>query len=315
MTRKAIVALMFLALVVAGQNQQASASFPEKDITFVIPYSPGGGFDTYVRAIAPVMEKYLPNSVNVVPKNMPGAGGRKGGNFVDRAKPDGYTIGIYNFPGIVLAQIKGKAKFDLKKVVWLAQIATDKYGFAVRGNSNLRSIQDLRNARSPIKFTSTGKSTTAHVVAVIATNSLGIPTKLITGYKGSKNSILGAIRGDGDAIVMVLGTLEKYVRSGDLRMVATLTENTPFPGVPNAGALGKPGLANLGIARLVGATPGIPTEAERVLAQALFRALNDPGLRAWSKKARRSILPRDAAGAENEVRKQFQFFEKYQHLF
>ena len=54
----------------------AAADWPEKPIKFVVPYSTGGGFDVYVRAVAPEMEKIL--GVQVVPENIPGAGGQKG---------------------------------------------------------------------------------------------------------------------------------------------------------------------------------------------------------------------------------------------
>ena len=315
MLNKLMLSMMVLAAMIIGQYSEVQAKFPEKNITFVIPYSPGGGFDTYVRAIAPVMEKYLPNKVNVIPKNVPGAGGRKGANYLFRAKPDGYTISIFNFPGIALSQIKGKLKFDLKKVTWLAQIATDKYGIAVKGNSQLNSMNDMKKLGRAVKFTSTGTGTTSNVVTVISTSALGIDREVITGYKGSKNSILGTIRGDGDAVVMVLGTLRKYVKSGDLKLLATLTSNTPFPNVPNAAALGVPKLSKLGIARLVGGTPGISADTKNILATALFKTLNDPGFKAWSKKVRRPVNALNAASAKREVSEQFVFFEQYKHLF
>ncbi|MCZ6448423.1 MAG: tripartite tricarboxylate transporter substrate binding protein, partial [Alphaproteobacteria bacterium] len=63
-------ALGAVTLALAGT---AGAAFPEKNITFIIPYGPGGGFDTYVRKISPVMQKYLGGKINVVPKNVAGA--------------------------------------------------------------------------------------------------------------------------------------------------------------------------------------------------------------------------------------------------
>ena len=305
MFKKMLFGMMVVAVLMAGQNSDVLAKYPEKNITFVIPYSPGGGFDTYVRAIAPVLEKYLPNKVNVIPKNIPGAGGRKGANHLFRAKPDGYTISIFNFPGIALSQLNGKLKWDLKKVTWLAQIGEDKYGIAVKGSSKLNSIQDMKNLGRPVKFTSTGTGTTSNVVTVISSSALGIKQEVITGYKGSKNSILGTIRGDGDAVVMVLGTLRKYVKSGDLKLLATLTANSPFPNVPNTSALGVPQLSKLGIARLVGGTPGIPADTKNILAGALFKALNDPGFLAWAKKVKRPVNPLNADGAGKEVENQF----------
>lgn len=75
------VALLSAALG-AGATR---AEWPEKPITFVVPYSPGGGFDTYVRAVAPEMERNL--GTEIVVKNVAGAGGRRGAETVFRAKP------------------------------------------------------------------------------------------------------------------------------------------------------------------------------------------------------------------------------------
>ena len=316
MMRKAILGIMALGLAMVGVQHEAKAAYPEKNIKFIIPYSPGGGFDTYVRAISPVLSKHLGNKVKVIPTNIPGAGGKKGITAAYRARPDGYTIAIFNFPGIALAQLKGDPiKYDLTKVTWMAQIGTDKYGFAVRGNGDIKSIDDLKKMGRPIKFTSTGKSTTSHVVSVIGSNAFGIEAKMITGYKGSKKSILGAIRGDGDAVMMVLGTLDPFVRSGDLRLVATFTASEAYPGVPTAKDLGVDGLENLGIARMVGGPPGIPNNVRNVLSEALYKALTDPELQAWSKKAKRAIVPLNAADAEQAVQAQMKFMGQYKHLF
>ena len=65
----------------------AFAEFPEKPITFVVGYSPGGGFDAYARALAPELEKAL--GVEVVVENIPGAGGQRAAR-PDSAPPDGH---------------------------------------------------------------------------------------------------------------------------------------------------------------------------------------------------------------------------------
>src|SRR5262249_1693771 len=102
------------------QVAKAAPAFPNKNIQFVIPYAPGGGFDVYVRVIAPVMEKYLPNKVNIVPINVPSGGGSRGVAQLYRAKPDGYTIGILNIPGMfILQQQQGAGAYDLAKFSWI----------------------------------------------------------------------------------------------------------------------------------------------------------------------------------------------------
>ena len=97
----------------------------------MIPYSPGGGFDTIVRNFAPALEKAL--GAEVVPENIPGAGGTKGAATVARAKPDGYTIGVFNIPGFTVNQVIGKNMgFDLNEITWIASLATSRYGIAVK---------------------------------------------------------------------------------------------------------------------------------------------------------------------------------------
>ena len=93
----------------------AGKGFPEKIITWIVTYPPGGGFDTYARAIAKRMPKYLPKKVQIVIKNSPGAGGRYGTNLLYRAKPDGYTIGILNAQAKLYEQYREMLKKAVKK--------------------------------------------------------------------------------------------------------------------------------------------------------------------------------------------------------
>ena len=95
-----LTALVALGLVASAPAQ---AAFPEKDITIVIPYGPGGGFDTLTRKLSPYIEEYFAkksgknyNNVKVVPKNMPGASGKKAAVYTSKQKPDGHTVQIFN---------------------------------------------------------------------------------------------------------------------------------------------------------------------------------------------------------------------------
>ena len=109
----------------------AAETYPAKNISFVIPDGPGGGFDSYVRAIVPAMERSLPHKVTVVPTNVPGAGGARAASEIFRARPDGAMIGIFNVPGIYIQQQRGNAGFDLEKLTWIGRLGVDHYGLAV----------------------------------------------------------------------------------------------------------------------------------------------------------------------------------------
>src|SRR6476659_11181738 len=92
----------------------AANLFPAKNIQFIIPYAAGGGFDSYVRFISPVMEQHLANRVSIVPINITAGSGARGISQLYRSKPDGYTIGIFDVPGMFIQQaVQGNSAYDL----------------------------------------------------------------------------------------------------------------------------------------------------------------------------------------------------------
>lgn len=296
--------------------RRAAASFPEKDIAFIIPDGPGGGFDSYVRAIAPALEKALPNKVTVVPTNVPGAGGARAASELYRAKPDGAMIGIFNVPGIYVQQSRGAGGFDLGKFTWLGRLGADHYGLAVGAKSAIKSVDDLRalSKTRPVKFTSTGPAGTAYTATQIAAHLLGIRAQLITGYKGSSEYVVAAIRGDGDAVITALPVLRRLAAGKALRIVASFEAHSSVPGVPDAAALGQPDLAQLAVERLVAAPPGLPDDVKAVLAAALAKALADPQMTAWAKTADADLSPATPDQAAQVLRDQEAFIQKWQKV-
>ena len=105
-TRRTLIASAGIAAPALLTSRFATAAapasnFPFKPIRFIIPYAPGGGFDVYVRMIAPVMEQFLPRKVSIIPLNVSGGGGARGVIQLYRARPDGYTLGIFNILSLV----------------------------------------------------------------------------------------------------------------------------------------------------------------------------------------------------------------------
>ena len=304
------IALGAIALAIATTLAipGAVAKYPEKTITFIIPYKPGGGFDTYVRALAPIMEKRL--GVTVVPKNIPGAGGRKGATHLYKSKPDGYRISIMNLPGKAIAAIQGKkgVGYDIRKFTWLGQIASDSYVIAVAGKSKIKSIADLKKLGRVIKTAGTGKGATSYVVSQIAANILGLKVKLVTGYKGSSGMSIAVIRGDTEIAFFAYRSYSKFAKSGDLRAIAALDEK-------GAAMLGKPGLSKLRIHRLVAAPPGLPSGIKKTLEDALFASINDAGFKKWAKKARRPLAALKGKASEKLIDELVMFYTGHKDKF
>src|SRR5262245_42106488 len=95
-----------LAAALLALPGAAGAAYPEKPITLVVAYSPGGGTDLIARAVQPFLEKYLGGGARIVIVHRPGAGGEIGFAAIANAAPDGYTIGFVNTPPLITVPIE-----------------------------------------------------------------------------------------------------------------------------------------------------------------------------------------------------------------
>ena len=295
--------------VVALTAGPAMADWPnDKPIKIIIPYSPGGGFDTYVRGLAPVLAEQLGAGVTVVPENISGAGGKKGSSVLYKADPDGYTIGILNVPGITVAKARGdKLGFDPEKFTWLVKIADSPYGIATSAKSEMNSIQDLCGLGRPAKFAQTGPSSSGYITAVIVMKTMGCDYKMVTGYKGTSQAITAMLRGEVDASLRPLGSTAKYVKSGDLKVLMELTPE-------GVSAIGYPKLGQLGVKRMLAGPPGMSAELTAKLSDALLRTVNTDEIKALVKKRRDKHSPAGAAEAQKLHTELGVFYEQFKDL-
>ena len=81
-------------------------TYPNKDISFVVPFNPGGSADPLSRAFATELAKALPGSVNII--NRAGGSATIGTNAIVRAAPDGYTIGLGDSAALAYQPIVNK---------------------------------------------------------------------------------------------------------------------------------------------------------------------------------------------------------------
>ena len=293
----------------------APADFPNKNIQFIIPYAPGGGFDIYVRLVTPVMEKYLPRKVSIVPLNVASGAGSRGVAQAYRARPDGYSITILNIPGMFILQAQqGTTAFDLNRFTWIGAMGEgEKYFISVGQNSPLKTFDDLKrlSAQRPVKLSVTGPEGTAYMAAVVGSQLMGLRTQLITGYRGSADYVVAAVRGDSDAVVAALPTTFRFRRGNQLRPLASFETKSSVPGIPDATSLGKPELDLIRVERLVAAPPGTPAEAVNILSAALGKALVDPVVTKWAAENDVVMKPKTPQEAVAILNEQRAFFEKW----
>lgn len=314
-SRRGLCASLGAAVIFDSHQVRAAGKFPARNIQFIVPYAAGGGFDAYVRFIAPVMEQNLPAHVSIVPMNITAGSGSRAISQLYRAKPDGYTIGIFDVPGMFIEQaLQGSNAYDLAKFAWIGCMGEgERYLFAVGTNSPLKSFADVRalSSKRPIKFPVTGLEGTATAAAIISSEVLGLRRQLITGYRGSSDYIVAAIRGDADAVVSATSTMMKFARAGQIRILASFAAHTAIPGIPDATTLGKPELDQLTVERPVGAPPGTPAAICNLLSVALAQSLADRKVVTWAAQNDVIMTSRTPQETAALVGRQKAFFERW----
>ena len=311
-----LVGLLVLPTIFAIAASRADAGeYPSKDIRLVIGGGPGGGFDTYARAIGRYMKKYLPEGVNVIVENRPGAGHRIAISQVYNSEPDGYTIGMPMMPGLYFPQMFEEQKYDMKKVTWLVTILKEPRVLAIAPNSKFKTLKDLQEAET-VRVPIVGFASETGII--LANEKLGINATYISGHKNSKESVLAALRGDGDAVGFTYGSLRKFFVDKQLFPVAVLGSDKRIPAIPDVptlAELGQPELNEvLGTYRVLAGPPNLPADRTQYLRDVIWKTLNDEEFLAWSKDAKRQIDAMDGEATEKALNKVMQGYTNYKDV-
>lgn len=314
-----VMVMVFVLIVTLGATVpcEGKGPYPSKTIRLVVQYAPGGGWDSYGRAMAPFLKKYLPRKVNVIIHNKPGAGGRVGNTYAYKSKPDGYTMGFMSIPGAIVTAMFTPVDYDVNRLEWIHTFGRDPIVLFVKGDSKVNTFDDLKALakKKTIKDCSTGLGDTIDVITTIILHKAGLRYKTISGYKGSRPATVGLIRGDGDfAVLPGSGFALNYVKSGELKPVLAISDERTnlYPNISSAGDLGlSPVPAWL---RCVFAPPGTSKGIKKVLNDAFTMTLKDSEFLAWAKKSGRAVFGLSGEQTALEIKKEIDFFEKHKEL-
>ena len=207
--------LLLVALLIAGP---AAAAWPEKPITLIVAYPPGGGTDVVARAIVPYLEKFLGGDAKVLVVNRSGAGGEVGMAALANAPGDGYTIGFVNTPPLMTIPIERQALFGSpQRFDLLGNIIDDPCNFAVHSDTPVKNLQEFAAwARAnPGKLTvgTTGVGSDDHLLMLMFERAAGIKLTHVP-FKGS-SEVRAAIMGKQiDVAAMNVGESLQSIRGG-----------------------------------------------------------------------------------------------------
>ncbi len=300
----------------------ACAGFPSRDIEFVIPYGPGGGFDTWVRLVAPALQGHLPNDVNVVPVNREGAGGLVGVTEVLNTEPDGYTI-VITEPGVLATQqIAGTTDANFRELRAIGRLTVGPETIVVASTSEWQTIEDVQAAvdeANPLLMASGGIA----AINIVSFDQLELPYNDVA-HDTSSDALLSLIRGDTDIALYPLTSVASGIEGGDLRPLV-LIGPAPEAGQPNAElAEGVPSLdeltGNEGIGdalaqtRIVAAPPATPDCVLEILDQSLADTFADEDFLAQLDGAGFIPVHGSAETAQGVIEITYETLEQYEDL-
>jgi tripartite-type tricarboxylate transporter receptor subunit TctC len=242
-------ALTTLLLLVLPGWALAQGAWPERPITLVVPFGPGGIADLTARTVAQAMSATLKQPIVV--DNKPSAGSIVGSAAVAQAPPDGYTLLLMSNANAVSASLFKKLPFDAQKdFAPISTLGVFDLALFVGEASRYRSVRDLlddakaRPGRLSIGTIAVGS--TQHLSAELFKTRTGIDA-LIVPYKGTP-AVLTALRsGEIDAAFEILGPMLPQVQAKAIRALA-VTSDQRFAALPQVPTMMQAGVANYDVA-------------------------------------------------------------------
>jgi tripartite-type tricarboxylate transporter receptor subunit TctC len=261
----------------------AQSNYPNKPINLIVPYGAGGGADSRSRQIALKMSVILKQPIIV--DNKPGAGGNIGTEFISRAAPDGYTIGMGNFaPMAVNKTLFGNLRYDPETdIIPIILIEKGPLVLVVNPSSPYKTVQDIVAAAKAkpgtLTFSSGGIGGSHQLSAELFEQNAGIEMIHIP-YKSGSAGLTDLMAGNVNMMFDQMYSAMPSIKAEKLRAIAiTSKKRSPLlSNIPSFSEIGYPKVEVLNWQGLI-APKGTPKAIIDQLNAVANEALKDPALR------------------------------------
>ncbi|MFC7736546.1 Bug family tripartite tricarboxylate transporter substrate binding protein [Roseomonas sp. GCM10028921] len=277
-----------LALSAAGLPlaRPALAAFPDRPITVVVPFAPGGANDLAGRLLADRIGPLLTPDGRALVENRPGGGSAIGADYVRRARPDGYTLLVGSASTLAVAPASGASAaryHPTRDFTPITVVGTSPLGVVVPTNSGITTlaqlVERLRAEPGRIGYASSGVGGVSHLAADLLANLAGTRAQHVP-YRGGSQTAESLIKGETLYAVDQLGSVVGQVRDGALRLLAVTTRQRDpnFPDVPTVAEAALPDYELTTWTAMVG-PKDMPEDVTAALSKAANAALSEPRVR------------------------------------
>nr|NSL47172.1 tripartite tricarboxylate transporter substrate binding protein [Dendrosporobacter quercicolus DSM 1736] len=257
----------------------AAEKYPEKAITLIVPYAPGGTSDMMARAIGKVAYKHL--GQNIIIKNVPGAGGILGWNELVESGDDGYTLGTVD-ASTLLQSLYGTTPYHYPSAIDpLVQIMELPVIAAVRSDCPWNSLTELvdyaKQHPHAIKFGHSGLGSANHLVGEMIAQNTGIVLDQVP-FKGASESLAALLGGHVQLMFAAPPAIQEHVKSGAVKVIgvgaAKRMNDYLFSSAPTFQEQGVDVVFSFFVG--IAAHKGMPPEIKAKLLAGLEKTVNDP---------------------------------------
>jgi tripartite-type tricarboxylate transporter receptor subunit TctC len=299
------------ALLLSPASSHAQDFYKGKQISVVVGFGVGGGYDTYARLFARHIGNHIPGKPNVVVQNMEGGGSVRASNYVYvNAAKDGTVIAAVNQNMPMYSLLGGKAaQFDARRFHWIGSLVGSNGLVYTWHTSKTRTLEDAKNRETPLG--GTGTNSDSHIFPTVINKLLGTRFKVINGYAGGSKEIHIAIeRGEvegrgGNSWAALYASNPDWVDQGKLNFLVQVGAKpepaTQLKGVPLLIELvaeqnDKHAVEVITLPTVLGYAywfaPEVASERVETLRRAFDDMVKDPAFIADAEKAKMMITPK-----------------------
>ncbi len=291
----------------------AQQKFPNKPVTIVVPYPPGGSNDTFARELG----KRLSDTwkVPVIIENKPGAGGSIGATIVSKAAPDGYTLCLLSSSFTTNAAIQPNLPFDpVNSFTAIGMVSKGPMLLTVNPKLPIKTTLELfdyaRRNPGKLNYASSGQGSTNHFATELLMDATNIQMTHVP-YKGMGPAVADTIAGHVDVLVASAPSIYQQVKAGKLHGIG-VTSKAASTVVPDLPAIASMGVPNYSFELWWGviAPAKVPAEIVEKINADMNRILTTPEMKEVFLREGAEPMPMSAANFAKTIKDEIEGWKK-----